>query len=128
MKKLYTLLFSSLLALAGQSQTTEYTTGQGYADAWTGWSTPVTTGTTGSSINGANVYTFSGTNGVAHTIEIYRQFTINSNDLDLYLAATTQNATVSIWHSTDNVSLHPNRFASLGANAIFYFNFGCSYF
>jgi hypothetical protein len=104
MKKLSTLLVGLLLAFAGQSQTTVYTTGQAYADAWTGWSTPVTTGTTAQSINGGNVYTFSGTNGVAHTIEIYRQFTINSNDLDLYLAATTQNATVSIWHSTDNVS------------------------
>ena len=104
MNKIITLLLSLMTVIAAQSQTTEYTTGQTYTDAWTGWSTPVTTGTTGSSINGANMYIFTGTNGVAHTIEIYRQFTINSNDLDLYLAATTQNATVSIQHSTDNVT------------------------
>ena len=103
MKKIFTL-FAVLASLFVQSQTTEYTTGQTYTDAWTGWSTPVTTGTTGSSINGAYIYTFSGTNGMAHTIEIYRQFTINSNDLDLYLSATTQNATVSILYSTDNIS------------------------
>ncbi|MBK6526394.1 MAG: T9SS type A sorting domain-containing protein [Crocinitomicaceae bacterium] len=104
MKKLSTLLFGVLLAAAGQSQTTVYTTGQTYADAWTGWSTPVTTGTTSQSINGANIYTFSGMASTAFTIEIYRQFTINTSDMDLYLGATTQNATVSVWISADNVS------------------------
>lgn len=103
MKKIFALL-AVLICFFAQSQTTEYTTGQTYPDAWTGWSTPVVTGTTGSSINGVNMYIFTGTNGVAHTIEIYRQFTINSNDLDLYLNATTQNTTVSILYSTDNVS------------------------
>jgi len=104
MKKLFTLLSCFFLLIAAKAQTTEYTTGQTYADAWTGWSTPVVTGTTGSNINGVNMYIFSGTNGVAHTIEIYRQFTINSNDLDLYLAATTQGTTVSVLYSTDNIS------------------------
>jgi hypothetical protein len=106
MKKLATLLFAFLFAFAGQTQTTVYTTGQTYlpADAWTGWSTPVTTGTTSQSINGAYIYTFSGNLSSAFTVEIYRQFTINTNDMDIYLGATTQNATVSVLISTDNVS------------------------
>jgi hypothetical protein len=104
MKKLFTLLFGLLIALFGQSQTTVYTTGQTYPDAWTGWSTPVTTGTTAQSINGAYIYTFSGMASSAFTIEIYRQFTINTSDMDLYLGATTQNCTVSVLISADNVS------------------------
>lgn len=87
-----------------QAQTTVYTTGQTYADAWTGWSTPVVTNVTSSSVNGVNIYTFNGTNGNAYTIETYRQFTINSNDLDFYLAATAQNTVVSIEYSQDNIS------------------------
>lgn len=103
MKQIFTFL--SLLFLgAAFSQTTEYTTGQTYPDAWTGWSTPIETGTTASSVNGANIYTFSGTNGQAYTVETYRQFTINSNDIDLYLSATCANATVSIEYSSDNVT------------------------
>jgi hypothetical protein len=104
MKKLSALLVGLLIAFSGQSQTTVYTTGQSYTDAWTGWSTPVTTGTTAQSINGAYIYTFSGMASSAFTIEIYRQFTIDSDDLDIYLGATTQNATVSVLISTDNVS------------------------
>lgn len=86
------------------AQTTEYTTGQTYTDAWTGWSTPVVTNISGSSVNGAYVYAFSGSTSDNYTIEIYRQFTINTNDIDIYFAATTQNATVSVEYSTDNVS------------------------
>lgn len=92
------------VAFAANTQTTVYTTGQTYPDAWTGWSTPVVTGITSSSVNGAYIYNFNGTASTAFTVETYRQFTINSNDLDFYLTATTQNATVSIEYSTDNVS------------------------
>lgn len=104
MKKTITLFFSFLVALAANSQTTVYTTGQSYTDPWTGWSTPVVTGITSQSVNGANIYNFNGMASTAFTVEIYRQFTIYTNDMDLYLAATTQNATVSVEFSTDNVS------------------------
>lgn len=104
MKKLFTLLSCFFLLLAAKSQTTEYETGQTYPDAWTGWSIPVVTGITSSSVNGANIYQFNGVASTPFTVETYRQFTINSNDLDLYLVATTQNAIVSIEYSTDNVS------------------------
>lgn len=104
MKKLFTLIAVFFCGMAAISQTTEYTTGQTYGDPWTGWSTPVVTGVTGSSVNGVDVYTFSGTSSNAYTIEMYRQFNINSNDIDIYLAATTQNATVSVEYSSDNVS------------------------
>jgi len=103
MKTIFTLFFAFTLGFAF-AQTTEYTTGQTYGDAWTGWSTPIETGTTASSVNGVDVYTFSGLNGNAYTVETYRQFNINSNDLDILLNATAANATVSIEYSSDNVS------------------------
>lgn len=103
MKKLL-LSFIGLTSLYVTAQTTVYTTGQTYTDAWTGWSTPVTTNVTSSSVNGVNIYNFSGTASTSFTAEIYRQFTINSNDLDIYLSATTQNCTISVEYSTDNVS------------------------
>jgi len=104
MKKLFTLLSCFFLLIAAKAQTTEYTTGQTYADAWTGWSAPVTTGITSNSVNGANIYTFNGTAATTFTVETRRQFTINSNNMILYLLATTQNAIVSIEYSTDNVT------------------------
>ncbi len=103
MKTIFTLFFAFTLGFAF-AQTTEYSTGQTYGDAWTGWSTPIETGTTASSVNGADVYTFSGLNSTAYTVELYRQFTINSNDLDIYLNATAANTVVSVEFSTDNVS------------------------
>lgn len=104
MKKLLTLFLSAAAIFGSQAQTTVYTTGQSYADAWTGWSSPVVTGISSSSVNGANIYTFSGMSGASFTVETYRQFVINSNDIDIYLSATTQNATISVEFSTDNVS------------------------
>jgi hypothetical protein len=103
MKTIFTLFFAFTLGFAF-AQTTEYSTGQTYGDAWTGWSTPIETGTTASSVNGADIYTFSGLNSTAYTVELYRQFTINSNDLDIYLNATAANTVVSVEFSTDNVS------------------------
>lgn len=104
MKKTFTLFFSLFMVWGANSQTTVYTTGQSYSDAWTGWSAPVTTGTSGQSINGAYIYTFSGMSGNNFSVEITRQFTIYTNDMDIYLAATTENATVSVEFSTDNVT------------------------
>jgi len=103
MRTIFTLLLLAA-SLTLNAQTTEYTTGQTYGDAWTGWSTPVTSNVSSSSVNGADIYVFSGTNGQSYTVEMYRQFNINSNDIDLYLAATCENATVSIELSQDNVS------------------------
>lgn len=103
MRTIFTLLLMAF-SLSSIAQTTEYTTGQTYGDAWTGWSTPVTSNVSSSSVNGADIYVFSGTNGQSYTVEMYRQFNINSNDIDLYLAATCENATVSIELSQDNVS------------------------
>lgn len=103
MKKLFTLLTSCFVFSLG-AQTTVYTTGQTYADAWTGWSTPVVTNISSSSVNGANIYSFNGTTGQAYTIETYRQFTINSDDIDFWLGATTESCTVSIEISLDNIS------------------------
>lgn len=104
MKKALLVLITVISIFSLTAQTTVYTTGQSYADAWTGWSTPVVTNITSQSVNGANIYTFSGMNGAAFTVETYRQFTINSDDIDFYLSATTQNCLVSIEYSTDNVS------------------------
>lgn len=104
MKKFFTLVLGMAVSLFTMAQTTEYTTGQTYSDPWTGWSTPIVTNISGSSVNGADVYTFAGSMGNAYTIETYKQISINSNDLDFYFAATTQNATFSIEFSTDNVS------------------------
>ncbi|MEO9532230.1 MAG: T9SS type A sorting domain-containing protein [Crocinitomicaceae bacterium] len=103
MKKIFTFLSVCFLGMSF-AQTTEYTTGQTYGDPWTGWSTPIETGVNASSVNGADIYTFSGTNGQAYSVETYRQFTINSNDIDIYLSATCANSTVSVEYSTDNVS------------------------
>lgn len=90
--------------MAAKAQTTEYETGQTYPDAWTGWSTPVVTGITSNSVNGANIYTFNGTASTTFTVETYRQFTIDSDNMILYLLATTQTAIVSIEYSTDGLS------------------------
>ncbi|MEX1003494.1 MAG: hypothetical protein WDZ35_15355 [Crocinitomicaceae bacterium] len=103
MKKIITLLTAFITLTVGIAQTTVYETGSVVADPWTGWSTPVTSNCT-ASVNGADVYQFTGTSGQSYTAETYRQFTINSNDLDLYFAVTAANATVSIEYSTDNVS------------------------
>ena len=103
MKKIFTFLSVCFLGLSF-AQTTEYSTGQTYGDPWTGWSTPIETGTTASSVNGADIYTFSGTNGQAYTVETYRQFTINSNDIDIYFSATCENAVISVEYSSDNVT------------------------
>lgn len=104
MKKLFTFLLASLSLGAVQSQTTVYETGQNYTDAWTGWTAPVTSNVSGSSVNGVNIYTFtlSGGAGASYSLETTRAFSIASNDIDLYLAATTQNATLSIEYSEDN--------------------------
>ncbi|UKN01048.1 T9SS type A sorting domain-containing protein [Paracrocinitomix mangrovi] len=104
MKNLYALVGSLLISATLFAQTTEYTTGQTYGDGWTGWSTPVTSNVTSSSVNGIYLYTFNGNTSDSYTIEMYRQFDINSNDIDIYLNATCENATVSIEHSTDGVS------------------------
>ncbi|MBK9190694.1 MAG: T9SS type A sorting domain-containing protein [Crocinitomicaceae bacterium] len=103
MKKLFTFL-SACFVFSLAAQTTVYTTGQTYADAWTGWSTPVVTNISSSSVNGANIYSFNGTTGQAYTIETYRQFTINSDDIDFWLGATTETCLVSIEISLDNIS------------------------
>lgn len=103
MKKLSTLLILMLLVFAGKSQTTVYTTGQTYADNWTGWSNVVTTGTTFAGTSGPQLYSASGPAG-AYTFEIKRQFTISSTDIDFYLAASSQNSTVSVLISTNDVT------------------------
>lgn len=104
MKKIFTFLLASLALGGVQSQTTVYETGQNYTDAWTGWTAPVTSNVSGSSVNGVNIYTFtlSGGAGTTYSLETTRAFSIASNDIDLYLAATTQNATLSIEYSEDN--------------------------
>lgn len=103
MKTLFTLLFISILSL-GYSQTTVYTTGQTYTDAWTGWSTPVVTNVSSSAVNGANIYSFSGSASDVYSLEITRQFNISSSDIDIYLAATTQDADLYVEFSTDGVA------------------------
>jgi hypothetical protein len=103
MKKLSTLFMAFSFAFAANAQTTVYTTGQTYTDDWSGWSVPVTSNANGS-INGAYMYIFSSTAAGAYTVEIKRQFTINSSDLDIYLSATSENSTISVLHSTDNMT------------------------
>lgn len=103
MKTILTLFFTLSLSVIF-AQTTEYTTGQGYTDAWTGWSTPIETGTTSSTVNGVNVYAFSGTANSIYTVEMYKQFTIDSNDIDIYLFGTYHSGTITIQYSTDNVT------------------------
>lgn len=103
MMKTFTFLVAGLLSAAALAQTTVYETGSGVSDPWTGWSTPVTYNCSGA-VGGPNTYQFTGTNGQTYTFELYRQFLINSNDIDVYLAASTQNATISVEYSTDNVS------------------------
>lgn len=103
MKKLFTLCAGLTLAAMTFAQTTEYETGAGTGDGWTGWSTPVTTNCSGT-VNGVDHYAFTGSNGANYTLETYRQFNINSNDIDIYLDVLTQNCTIEIEYSTDNVS------------------------
>ena len=111
MKLLFTLLIGCVALGSAFSQVTVYETGQTYGDPWTGWSTPVVTNVSSSSVNGADVYVFTGTASNAYTVETYRQFTNNSNDIDIYFAATTQNATATVEYSTDNVS-----YSQIGTN------------
>jgi hypothetical protein len=103
MKKLYVMSLLTLVGVVTNAQTTEYETGTTIGDPWTGWSTPVVSNTSGS-VNGANIYMFSGTASQSYTLETYRQFTINSNDIDLYLTVSTQDATASVEYSSDNIS------------------------
>jgi hypothetical protein len=85
------------------AQTTEYETGQNSSDAWTGWSTPVVTNVTNSSINGINIYNFVLDNSAnTYSLEISKQITINSSDLDFYLNTTSESSTISLSISTDN--------------------------
>lgn len=114
MTKLFTLFASTLLGVISFGQTTVYETGNGTSDGWTGWSTPVTSNCSGS-INGVNHYQFTGTTGNSYSLETYRQFNINSNDIDIYLDVLTQDATIEIDYSQDNVS-YTNIFSqSVGA-------------
>ena len=104
MKHFYTLLLFVFLLSISFAQTTVYTTGQNNSDPWTGWTTPVTTNVSNSSVNTADIYTFSlsGGSGASYSIETTRAFNIQSTDIDIYLAATTQNATLSVEYSEDN--------------------------
>ena len=101
--KLLALLLVFLSINIAIAQTTEYETGQSTSDAWTGWSTPVVTNVTNSSINGINIYNFVLDNSAStYSIEMTKQITINSSDLDFYLNTTTENSTISLSISTDN--------------------------
>ena len=105
MKHFYTtLLFIFIGTSIINAQTTVYETGQNSSDAWTGWSTPVTTGILGQSINGINIYNFNTEASGTYSIEITRQFNINSTDIDVYLNATTQNSTVELLYSSNNTT------------------------
>lgn len=101
MIRIFTLLAVFLTGFAF-AQTTEYTTGNGTTDDWTGWSSPVVTGVTADSYTGIHSWQFSGMNSQNYTIETYRQFNINSDDIDIYFNCLTQDATFSIEHSPDN--------------------------
>ena len=114
MKSIFTLLLAFSIGLAF-AQTTEYTTGNGTTDDWTGWSTPIVTNVSADSYTGIHSWQFSGTNGQSYTMESYRQFDINSNDIDIYLNCLTQNATFSVEHSTDNVSYTEIGSSTVGA-------------
>ena len=103
MKKLFTSFAALMLATFSFSQTTEYETGNMTGDGWTGWSTPVLSNCSGN-INGVDHWQFTGTNGASYSIETYRQFNINSNDIDIYFDILTQDCTVEIEYSSDNVS------------------------
>jgi hypothetical protein len=97
--------FAIAISFLVNAQTTVYTTGQTYADGWTGWTTPVVSATVGTpTINGAYIYEFpfTGAAGQSYSFEYTRAFSINSNDIDIYCAATSQNATLSIEYSEDN--------------------------
>lgn len=103
--KLLAVLFSFLLFNYSNAQTVEYETGNGSSDAWTGWSTPVVTNVINSSINGINIYNFVLSNSAStYSIEITKQITINSTDLDFYLNTTTESSTISLSISTDNAT------------------------
>lgn len=100
MKKIFTLLAVAFAGLLN-AQTLVYSTGQTYNDDWTGWTTPVTTNVSGSMFS-ANTWTFnvSGT----FSIETTRQFSINSQDLDIYWAATMSSGSIEVQHSTDGTN------------------------
>ena len=85
-------------AVISNAQTLVYSTGQTYGDDWTGWTAPVTTNSSSGTFS-ANTWTFNVTG--SYSIETTRAFSINSSDLDMYWAASTQNATIEILHSTD---------------------------
>jgi len=103
--KLSVLLLFCLALNISIAQTIEYETGQNSSDAWTGWSTPVVTNVTNSSINGINIYNFTLDNSAnTYSLEITKQITINSSDLDFYLNTTSESSTISLSISTDNLT------------------------
>jgi len=105
MKKFSTLFIGLLLPFVSSALTTVYTTGQSYGDEWTGWSAPVMTGVTSNAVNsGTDVWAFNGTGGTPYTIQTYRQFSINSNELYINLFAQAQNSTIVLEVSLDNVT------------------------
>lgn len=117
MKRFYLIIALLFTFNLTYSQTTVYTTGQTYGDAWTGWTAPVTTNVSGSSIT-SDIYQFnlSGT-GNSFSLEISRMFSINSNDIDIYLAATGvgTNTILSVEYSEDNSSWTQIGSVSFGA-------------
>lgn len=101
--KLSALLLFCLTLNISIAQTIEYETGQNSSDAWTGWTTPVVTNVTNSSINGINIYNFTLDNSAnTYSLEITKQITINSSDLYFYLNTTTESSTISLSISADN--------------------------
>lgn len=104
MKKLFTLLMVSA-AFSSNAQTQVYATGQTYGDDWTGWTTPVTSGVSNDMFS-ANTWTFS-LSGGTYSIETTRAFAINSQDIDIYWAASTQDSDIEVLHSTDGSTWSP---------------------
>ncbi|MCB9225320.1 MAG: T9SS type A sorting domain-containing protein [Crocinitomicaceae bacterium] len=111
MKKLFTLL-AVAFAITSNAQTLVYSTGQTYGDDWTGWTTPVTSNVS-TQMFSANTWTF----GVSssYSIETTRAFSINSSDIDIYWAASTQNAVIEILHSTNGTTWTSVQTLSYGA-------------
>lgn len=85
--------------------TTEYETGQGTTDAWTGW-TSQTTGVTAENTNGVNhyIFTLTGPLGSNFNIEITRNFNIIHTPINVYYSVFAQSATLELLYSTDNVN------------------------
>jgi len=102
MKLLFTLFLGCFVLGSAFSQVTVYETGSIAGDPWTGWTIASQTGS-GSNSLGGNVYAFSVTNGQPVDIQLTRQFTINSNDIDIWFTGTSTNGMVfTIEYSTDN--------------------------